>query len=499
MRLFLMVFVLSLVLIIGFCQSKGQKTYPPPPKGSVPIKQVFDPKVAPCMFVVPQLKPIERLDGKGKIGLKAKDCGQCHQSIYKEWSQTTHSSALNDLQFQAEIAKKDVPKWQCLNCHIPVQNQREYFITHLVDSDILKPVKKNNPGFDPEMKKEAITCATCHVRTDEKGKSFIYGAIGRSDGSNKGTNAPHPVKKDKRFLRKRCFYCHNVTKSPIEDRTLCFFTTGQEWRGGPYGPGQAGIDKDRYSGKKDCVDCHMPTTKRKIADIDTTDPDKVIPERSSHQHHWVGGGVPKSFKAYDTLIDRGFVTALKVDTSRIAKLAAGKENTFHVILENTDINGHSLPTGDGERFIVIEATLKDLNNKVLERRHYKIYREMEWSMSPPNLTDNRLEPLEKVDWKFKMKLPETFDNIQLVITALHVRLLPKTARFIKKTPNIDPLYASKTKEIENHYPFSSYLYKEEIRLKDNMRRLFKLKELIELSKKRKGKVQMEELKRVEDY
>ncbi len=494
-----MVITLSIVVIISFCQSKDKKVNQPLPKGSIPLNKVFDPKVAPCMFIVPQLKPLERLDGKGTIGLKAKDCGQCHQSIYKEWSQTTHSSALSDLQFQAEIAKKDVPKWQCLNCHIPIQNQREYFVTHLVDGDILKPVKKNNPGFDPEMKKEAITCATCHVRADKQGKSFIYGAIGRSDGNNNGTNPPHPVKKNKRFLRKRCFYCHNVTKSPIEDRTLCFFTTGQEWRGGPYGPGQAGIDKDRYSGKKDCVDCHMPLTKRKIADLDKTDPDKQIPERSSHLHYWVGGGVPKSFKTYDTLIDRGFVTALKVDTSRITKLVPGKENTFHVILENTDINGHSLPTGDGERFILIEATLRDGDKQVLERKHYKIYREMEWSISPPNLTDNRLNPLEKINWTFKMKLPKELDKSQLVITALHVRLLPKTAAFMKNTPNIDPLYAGKVKNVENHYPFSSYVFKEVIHLKDNSRKKFEMKELIELSKQRKGKTQLDELKRVEAY
>ncbi|HEO65113.1 MAG TPA: hypothetical protein ENI73_04495 [Spirochaetes bacterium] len=193
------------------------------------------------------------------------------------------------------------------------------------------------------------------------------------------------------------------------------------------------------------------------------------------------------------------MTALKVDTSRIIKLVPGKQNTFHVILENTDINGHSLPTGDGERFILIEATLRDGDKQVLERKHYKIYREMEWSISPPNLTDNRLNPLEKINWTFKMKLPKELDKSQLVITALHVRLLPKTANFMKNTANIDQLYAGKVKNVEDHYPFSSYVFKEVIHLKDNSRKKFEMKELIELSKQRKGKTQLDELKRVEAY
>jgi len=38
----------------------------------------------------------------GINGLKAADCGDCHQTIYMEWKNSTHASALRDIQFQSD-------------------------------------------------------------------------------------------------------------------------------------------------------------------------------------------------------------------------------------------------------------------------------------------------------------------------------------------------------------------------------------------------------------
>lgn len=454
------------------------------PKNAIPLEKVFDPNKDFCMFIVPQLKDLKRVDGKGTIGLKAKDCSECHTTIYNEWKEATHAAALDDLQFQAEIAKDSSPKWQCLNCHIQIQNQREYKVTHLGDGSLFQPVKEDNPDFDPEFKKDAVTCATCHVRKDEKGESYVIGALGTG-------NAPHPVKKDKRFLRKRCFFCHNVPKAPTDETFLCYFTTGVEWRQGPYG--LIDPEKDRYKGKKDCVDCHMPTVERHIADNYNH-----LPKKKVHQHHWVGGGVPKTFKSYDKLLERGFETSLAVHTDKPGDITAGADIDFAFILENTDINGHRLPTGDLERFLFAEASLIDANGKRIAHEYVRLGQEWDWSLTPMKMGDTRLRPFEKRNWDFTMKMPESLEGAKLVVEVNHVRLLPKTVDYIKQTPKIEKQYQKKIDSFENHYPMSSIIFKEEINLKDFTKKRYTMKELIAISKGRQGKKQLERLKEIQE-
>jgi hypothetical protein len=84
--------------------------------------------------------------------LEAENCGKCHTEIYREWKTSTHAHALSDLQFQAELSKPAQPKWICLNCHIPVQNQREAIIETLKNGDFLKPIEIKNINFDEIMK-----------------------------------------------------------------------------------------------------------------------------------------------------------------------------------------------------------------------------------------------------------------------------------------------------------------------------------------------------------
>ncbi|MCZ8343351.1 MAG: multiheme c-type cytochrome, partial [Leptospira sp.] len=165
--------VVSSVVLIVCCYYIYDK------RKSVPISEVFGNKVwaNPIGYLPP-------LEGVGDV--RASNCGKCHTEIYKEWSLSTHAHALSDLQFQAELQKETSPKWLCLNCHIPIENQRETLVVGLQGGDILKPIEVPNPNYDADMEKEAITCANCHVRVDETTKkSYIIGANGFS-------NAPHP-------------------------------------------------------------------------------------------------------------------------------------------------------------------------------------------------------------------------------------------------------------------------------------------------------------------
>ncbi len=162
-------------------------------------------------FVLPQLAPVA-----GVGGVRASQCGACHRAIYREWQASTHAAALSDLQYQAELFKKGSPRWLCLNCHIPVQNQRRYLVQGLTGGDVLRPAQVLNPGFDPAMQKEAITCATCHVRPDAKGASVVIGTRGNPD-------APHPVRADPKALRNICLRCHDPRGERITPTLMCWF------------------------------------------------------------------------------------------------------------------------------------------------------------------------------------------------------------------------------------------------------------------------------------
>ena len=121
---------------------------------------------------------------EGLVSLSAEVCGACHTEMYREWKESFHAIALQDPQFQGEW-KKDKELWVCLNCHTPLQNQQEFIILGKEDGDYFKPVKKENPNFDPQLQQESITCAVCHVRD-----GAVIGTRGNQLAS------PHKVKAD---------------------------------------------------------------------------------------------------------------------------------------------------------------------------------------------------------------------------------------------------------------------------------------------------------------
>ncbi|MDH4129635.1 MAG: cytochrome c family protein [Spirochaetota bacterium] len=465
--------VIIAALSMSYCNSNGEKSTEKETEKEVK-KVTLSKRFSDRHFttVIPQLKPLEGKDGI-TIGVRAKDCSVCHKEIYEEWSKSTHATALQDIQYQSELAKNESPKWLCLNCHIPVQNQREYFVnkdTLIEDKgdDIRFLVKKTNPDFDPTMQVESITCAVCHIRQDEQGKSYIIG----SHNSNK---APHPLKQDKKYLRNHCISCHTPTGAHLTSTFLCWFYTGDELKNGP------------YANKKDCVDCHMPAKKRPLV--------SGYPSRTVSQHHWTGGGVPKWFKDYDKLIERGYEPALKVNVKNIGEINPGKTLSVKLTYKNAKA-GHWLPTGDPERFILIRATIQDNLGKEFAVEKLKFGQEWDWGdhntgRPAKQLSDNRLKPLEEREWAFQIPLPSNITGQKLVITAYHVRLTTQTAKFMMDTKGINEKYIKDgqnlVKNADKHYPFASYVFREEVDLKTKKKKSFNLKELIELSKKEKDK------------
>jgi nitrate reductase cytochrome c-type subunit len=431
-----------------------------------PLSERFDPEVQNFAFIIP-----DQNIPTGVSGLKAADCGICHQTIYKDWKNSTHASALRDIQFQSELTKHDSPKWLCLNCHIPVQNQRESIIIGLSDNDIFAPIKTANPNFDPELQQEGITCITCHVRTDEEtGESTII-------GPNGSQFAPHPIRQNRDFLRIICQRCHNPQGKPLTENLLCWFTTTRE-----LAEGQKNL-MNLPGGKRDCVDCHMPEQERLAADNFVS-----LPTRGVNLHHWTGSGIPKWYDGYDELLARGYEAGLDVRVVLKDYEGSASEVTLTIFLKNAR-SGHYLPTGDPERFIMVVAAIEDTNNRLVMRKK-RIGQVWEWSPAR-KISDNRLKQGEEKQWNVTLPLPAEQEGLKVVVTAYHVRLKTETAKYIMQAKNVNEKLlrngAYLVAHLPEYYPLANFIFKEEIDLENNQRRAYSLEELIQLSKAERGK------------
>ncbi len=419
----------------------------------------------PFLTVFSQLPPLLDEDGES-LGIRAGDCGECHEEVYAEWQQSTHAAALHDLQYLAELAKPDSPKWLCLNCHIPVQNQRSVMIgpkTRLEDRghDLRFLEKVVNPGFDPRMQQEAVTCATCHLRLDAQGRSVVVAPRANPD-------AAHPLRVDAKSLGQVCKRCHSPGPARLTPTFFCWFETAEELASGP------------WAGKANCIDCHMTGAH--------SDP-KHKPQR---HHYWAGGGVPKSFAAYDRLPERGFRPALEVKELSVEATKSKGTARFKVHYGNAHA-GHWLPTADPERFLLLIASIRSRSGKLVAQARLRIGQTWDWgnlksSRPARRLADNRLRPQEYRNWQFELALPKHLGDAQAEFSVLHVRLKAGNAHHMKSASvaeleHLRPGVSKLLPAMEKHYPLFSWIFQEHISLDSGKRSRTSLADLMALSKR----------------
>lgn len=383
-------------------------------------------------WVFPATPPLEIAGGVATIGVKASDCGACHQQYYAEWRQSTHAHAMRDPQYFAELSKPSSPRWLCLNCHAPNQNQRSILITPQTrlradPLDVSQIERVPNPEFDPAMRAEGVTCATCHVRVDGAGKSVVI-------ASTKSGRAPHPVRGNPKALSTVCYRCHDPGPGTITPTFFCWFETAREGRA-------RGVESN-------CVDCHMPPVTRGAV--------AGAPNRRTRHHYWAGGGVPKSFNGYDTLLARGYEPGGRLD-ARIL----GRE--LEVTLTNARA-GHHLTSADPERHVVLVAEAVDAAGvrQVLGTRRFG--QDWDWgSLAPPvrpakRVDDTRIPAGQQRRWR----VPLAPGVREIRVSAAHVRLTPDNARHMKQTQIPDevrslwPEAPGQIAELESHYPMMTW-------------------------------------------
>lgn len=407
----------------------GCSTQPPPPAPGPTLRERFGDHV----FLTPRDAPatVALLDG-GTIDTRASSCGACHADHQHEWGQTTHASAMRDLQFFGELAKSDQPIWLCLNCHAPTAPQRAEIITldtRLASPDsIIELVTTPNPDFDPARVAEGVTCATCHVRRDADGQGVVIGPRGSG-------RSPHRVKVDKAALDGICVGCHSPGEIILTETFPCWFKTADELASGP-------------SRDQTCVGCHMPTVTRGAA--------SGAPEAEIARHVWTGGGVPKSVADYASLSERGWRSGLDVSITALP---------LTVTLTNAR-SGHSLPTGDPERFLRVEARLESAGVTV-GRDVLRLGQTWDWGDAATHrvahrLADDRLGPGATRVWT--PTLPDKPAD-RLTIEVMNVRLTVENARSLRSTPlspqllTLWPEAGALLPKLETLYPLATFVWR----------------------------------------
>ena len=341
---------------------------------------------------------------EGLPDIRAKTCGLCHKAIYEEWRISTHARAWeDDAQFMAELHKSTKPGhdvgWMCINCHTPVENQLERLVAKLEEGKEERPIYVSNPNFDPELQKEAITCAVCHVRD-----GVVMGPYG-------DTIAPHPVKRWPTLQKPEvCTQCHQAKAEFKRIALACVFDTGAEFQ----------RSQARKDGKT-CQSCHMPEVERPIAT-------NGKPRKT--RRHWFGGSlIPKKPKFTEELepLKAHYPDGMVLAWVQPPKaLAPGATATVTVSYENANA-GHMLPTGDPERFIRIELEAYAQGERLskVEKEIGSVY---QWHPEVKLVSDSRLRPGERRTLQLALKAPAK-GEVELRLRASKWRINEKNLEY----------------------------------------------------------------------
>ncbi len=350
------------------------------------------------IFVIDEkfARPIHVDIPEGLSSVSAKECGECHEEIYEEWSESMHAMAWTDPYYQVDYVY-DGSQPICLNCHIPLENQQENLVLGFKDNEKFEPVLKPNPDFDITLRDEGVTCAVCHVKDGK-----IVGPFGTD-------NAPHPIIVDPEMTSgiKYCEKCHVVT--------------GKRWDTFYKIPPCGTVAEIKEGGQKiDCIGCHMPEVTRPMA--------VGMEARKGRKHLFLGGHHPETVKG-----------SLKVEY--IKKI--NKKNIKYIFALTNIGAAHYLPTGTPDRHLTLEIKLLDNRGSVIKEKIFKMKRYILWRPFIVDIKDTRLPYGETKQFDFEFKMDSNNPPSVLDVTVTYHRLDEERRQkigFKNKEPIAYPIY-----------------------------------------------------------
>ncbi|MEZ4234999.1 MAG: di-heme oxidoredictase family protein [Myxococcota bacterium] len=260
----------------------------------------------------------------------AASCVGCHPDHVAQWETSMHAYAMRDPLFRALTEQRQVDldgreDQFCTQCHSAI-GTRGGEIGRGFSFDDLSPLVQ-----------EGVTCAACHQAVDVV-RDYNSGLVldarapiqGPFDDPVPTGSGGHASGGSALFADPLlCGGCHDV----IETSGLDLERPYREWTQSP-----------SAAAGQTCQDCHMPSRRAPAA--------LGGPERTVHDHRWVGVDVPLTDGFLDPAADadlRGAVRDLLADAATLRLEAPGavvRGGPFDVtVTVHNAIAGHALPTG----------------------------------------------------------------------------------------------------------------------------------------------------------
>jgi hypothetical protein len=204
---------------------------------------------------------------------------------------------------------------------------------------------------------------------------------------------------------------------------VCTFETGGEWQ-------TTSAQKEG----KNCITCHMPPIDRELM-VD-------FGIKNSHFHYFPGSGIPKFFTT-----EAKELKSLEISESNVNKVYSLGETIDYSLKVKNSFAGHSVPTGDPERFFLITFRLMDDQGNLLSEETHRIGEEWQWYPVAIKISDNNLKPLEKRVYGFKYEI-QTLGPLNLAVEITKHRMTEENAKYngiLGKYPLFMEVYKKKYK------------------------------------------------------
>jgi hypothetical protein len=318
--------------------------------------------------LAPQGEPPGRYSAIERSLLPA-SCGVCHPAQFADWSTSVHSKSMGPGiagQLVEMIRSDPVSARSCPSCHAPLAEQ---------SAEIAGPSgRAPNPSFDPDLRRQGLVCAGCHVRAHQR-----FGPP-RRDGT-----APDAAERrlmphggftaSSAFLRSEfCASCHQFAPNGFAINGKLLENTYEEWRASP--SARRGLQ---------CQDCHMP----------------------NRRHLWRGIHDPEMVKS-------GVEVTLRTTRGRDR---AGNFVQATLTVANSNV-GHYFPTYVTPR-VLARAELRDGSGESIAEsvKEQAIGRDVPVDLSQ-EIADTRVPPGGRFTMKYSGRLDRPGLSLRVTVTVL---------------------------------------------------------------------------------
>ena len=299
------------------------------PGHRMPAQGAGHPGMGPGMGGMSMMAP------KGPIFEPATVCKQCHEEIYRDWSQSMHAHAREAWYFSHKVGSERMGM-TCNNEHnvaVPCQTCHEPAGVYPLGA-----VMQGRPAAIAAT--EGVSCDVCHRITAVKGTGdFTFGPKDTKRGPYKDAKSPYHKTAYAPLITKSdfCVACHGQLQN-LNRLTVC--DTVRTWR------------ESRYAREgKTCQSCHMPGVTGAAATGKQAPAD--APKNRPLRRHLFRG--PHN----DPALLREAAT-LKQTVARSGD--GGLE--IRVTITNSG-TGHDLPSGLPDRLITLKVEAKDGAGKLV--------------------------------------------------------------------------------------------------------------------------------------